>query len=465
MIPLRRALPASLLVCVMTAPAQTLSPALKAQVDQAAESVLKSTGVPSASVGIIQNGRVVMTAAYGKATLMPEAAAQPGMKYAVGSITKQFTAVAVLLLAEDGKLTLDDPVAKYFPDLTQAADVTLRNLLTHTSGYEDYAPQDYTIPAWTHTVKPLDTVNTWAKKPLDFQPGTRWQYSNTNFVLAALIVEKVSGMPYMQFFRQRMLKPLHLIEVIDLDTQRDQLLVTGYSRNALGPLRVSPLEAPGWYYGDGSLAMPVGDLLLWDQALLKKKLLRPESYAALTTEMKLKDGSGSHYGLGVFVGQRNGHRSINHSGEVSGFVAENDLYPDDQVAIAVLTNQEASSAASSIADAIASLLLPPAAGGDGAVAAESQARAILAMLQHGAIDTSLLTSDAQSYFTQEALSDFATSLGPLGPVTQLRQASTSLRGGMVFRAFRVAFGEKRLVLTTFTTSDGKLEQFLIGPAS
>src|SRR6476659_8763055 len=147
------------------------------------------------------NGRIVYAAAFGKARLNPATPAVVSMHYPIGSISKQFTAACVLLLVEDGKMQLDDPVAKWFPELTRAKDVTLRMLLSHTSGYSDYAPQDYTIPAWTKPADPLKLVHEWAQKPLDFEPGTKWQYSNTNFVLAALIVEKVSGQPYWSFLK------------------------------------------------------------------------------------------------------------------------------------------------------------------------------------------------------------------------------------------------------------------------
>src|SRR6185437_1406162 len=143
--------------------------------------------------------------------------ATPGMHYAVGSISKQFTATCILLLQERGKLKLDDPVAKWFPELTRANDVTIRMLLTHTSGYSDYAPQDYIIPEWTRPTHPIDLVHQWAEKPLDFEPGTKWQYSNTNYVIAGLIVEKVSGESFDRFLSENVLQPLHLHDVLDLN--------------------------------------------------------------------------------------------------------------------------------------------------------------------------------------------------------------------------------------------------------
>ena len=446
-----------------------MTPELKAKVDAAAEQVLHDTGVPSAEVGVVVGGKVVMTAAYGDARIDPLVQATPEMKYPIGSISKQFTAAAVLLLQQDGKLSLDDTVSRWFPELTRANEVTMREILSHTSGYEDYAPQDYTIPLWVQPADPLKLVHLWAEKPLDFDPGTQWQYSNTNFVLAALIVEKASGMPYWKFMDSRVIEPLGLKHVINLDTDRKAVEPLGYMQNALGPLRPAQMEGPGWYFGDASLAMPVESLLDWDISMMNETLLKPMSYKAMETEVKLKDGSGTHYGLGVEVLNRSGRRVIEHSGEVGGFVAENVVFPDDKVAVAVLTNEEASSAASAIARAILPLVLPPTiaaakAEDTGKAAAEVQAKEILGGLIAGKIDRTLFTPDCNFYFSQQAIGDFETSLSPLGGIVSLTEGAEELRGGMTFREFAVKFGGGRsLALTTYTMPNGKLEQFLIGP--
>ena len=454
----------SLAVFACVAPSQAqISPDLKSRIDAAAAEVMGNTGVPSAALGIVQNGRVLYTTAYGKARLQPDLPATPSMHYPVGSISKQFTATCVLLLVQDGKMSLDDHVSRWYPDLTRADDITVRMLLSHTSGYSDYAPQDYTIPAWTKPVNPLTVVREWAGKPLDFEPGTKWQYSNTNFVLAALVVEKVSGMPFWQFLSSRVLQPLALKDAINLDTDRNRVEPQGYMRNALAPLRPAILEAPGWYFGDATLAMPVADLLTWDISIIDQSLLKPASYAAFETEVKLKDGTGSHYGLAVDVRTRDGHREISHSGEVGGFVAQNTIYPDDKVAIAVLTNQEASSAASAIARAVAPLLLTPNSGTTGAdQAATAQARAILTGLAQGKLDRSALTSDLQFYFSPDTMHDFETSLSPLGAITTFKPSGSSLRGGMTYRGYAVTYASGKTVnLSTYTMADGKLEQFLV----
>jgi D-alanyl-D-alanine carboxypeptidase len=458
------------LLVVGAAPApqdvNTLSADLGAKVKAAIVDVMDKTSVPSASVGVVRDGRVVFIGAFGKARLSPPVAASADMHYAIGSISKQFTVAAVMVLAQEGKLSLDDPVARWFPELTRANEVKLRNLMSHTSGYQDYAPQDYTIPAWTKPTTPQAIVHEWATKPLDFDPGTQYQYSNTNFNIVGLTVEKASGQPFWSFLKSRVLDPVGMAHTIDLNTASDRLEPTGYFRYALGPLRPAALEAPGWYFADGSMAMPVGDLLAWDISMMNESLLHHASYVAMKTPMKLNNGAEINYGLGLTIGLTNGHRLISHGGEVGGFVAFNGILPDDGIAIAVLTNQEASPAASAIGRAIASVLLPSLtpSGGD-AADAEALAKRVLSGLQRGTIDRSLFTANANFYFDQQGINDFAVSLSPLGDIKSLRQTSTSLRGGMRFRAFAVEFANGTKVnISSYTTSEGKIEQFLVEPA-
>ena len=442
----------------------TLDPALRDRVDRIATQVLTQTGVPSASVAIVQHGKLVYTHAYGEARLgegkMPPIHATPDMRYSIGSISKQFTATAILLLQEQGKLTLDDPVSKYVPGLTRGDEVTIRQILSHTSGYQDYWPEDYVMTTMLPRETAQQIIDTWGKKALDFEPGTQWQYSNTNFVIAGAIVEKVTGAPYFDFLTANIFRPLNMKSVWNSDQIKlGQTDATPYYRHALGPLRVAPKEGRGWMYAAGELAMTAHDLALWDESLIAQSVLKPESYKQMFTEVKLKSGSGTHYGLGVGVHDLNGRRSIVHSGEVSGFVSDNEVLVDDGIAVAVLTNQDAVGAASTIVH-----LAVPVVLGTPPTAPEQQAIDIYRGLQQGRIDRSLLAPNLSDYFTAEALADFQSSLAPLGDPLTFHQASEQLRGGMTFRAFQIVYPGKRLTLTTYTYPDGKLEQYLIAPA-
>jgi len=468
---MRLLLAATLLAATTTAQAQHLRPDTAAKVSALAQKVLADSGVPSASIGIVQDNHIVYTHAFGLARVTPPLPAEASMAYPIGSISKQFTATAILILQQQGKLSLLDPVSKFFPELTRSHDVKILNLLTHTSGYQDYAPQDYTIPAWKLPGDPLKVVHEFAGKPLDFDPGTQWQYSNTNFVLAALIVQKVSGEPFAKFLRDNVLAPAGLEDVLNLNTDQSQLKVTGYMRNALAPIRPAALEAPGWYFGDGDLAMPVGQLLKWDLTIINQTLLTTASYQQMETSFILADGKDSHYGLGVQILNFNGRKVIEHSGEVGGFVAENVLFPDDHVVIAVLTNQEASGAAADITKQIAPLVLPTAAPASVAAAdpitttAQAfapQLQTIVASLQKGAIDRSLFTANCNDYFNATALADYQSSLAPLGTVTSVTVGHARLRGGMTFSSYRVAFsGGTTLLFSVYLEPDGKIEQLLV----
>jgi CubicO group peptidase (beta-lactamase class C family) len=438
---------------------ETIDPALRSRIDRIAAGVMDQHGVPSASVAVVQGGKLVYTHAYGKAHINPDKAATPEMRYSIGSISKQFTAAAVLILQEQGKLKLDDPVGKYVPGLTRGDEVTIRQVLSHTSGYQDYWPEDYLMTPMMKPTTAQAILDTWAKKPLDFEPGTQWQYSNTNYVIAGMIVERVSGQKLMDFLAEHVFHPLGMKSVWDTDQEKlTQTDATAYIRAALGPLRAAPKEGRNWMFAAGELAMTAHDLALWDESLIARSILKPESYSEMFTEVKLKDGKGTHYGLGVDVLQHDGKLEIEHSGEVTGFVSDNIVLPDDGVAVAVLTNHMAGGAGQ-----IASLAVDTVAGTK-RTAAEEQALAIFRGLQKGAIDRSLLAPNLNDYFDAQTVADFKSSLGPLGEPLTFQQVRESLRGGMTFRAFRIVYPTRRLSLTTYTYPDGKLEQFLVDPA-
>jgi len=437
----------------------TLSSEVRAKIDTLAQHALAETGVPSASIAIVQGGEITYLHAYGDARLDPRTPAASSMRYSIGSISKQFTAAAVLLLAEQGKLSLDDPVSKFVPNLTRGNEVTIRELLSHTSGYQDYWPQDYVPPFMTHPVTAEKILDLWARKPLDFDPGTQWQYSNTNFVIAGLIVEKVSGQPLLQFLSEHIFTPVGMKSVMNIDQNRlTDTDATGYMRYAMGPLRPAPKEGKGWLFAAGELAMPAEDLAKWDISMMNESLLKPASYAAMEHEVVLKNGLGTRYGLGVSVREEFGHRAIEHGGEVSGFTASNLVFPGDKVAVVVLANEDAVAMSGDLARQIAQLLFSDTA----AAKPEQQARQIFAGLQHGKIDRSLLTDNCNSYFTEQALKDFGDSLGPLGEPTEFKQTTKTERGGMTFRLFAVTLPGKKLEIWERIMPDGKIEQYQVG---
>jgi len=440
----------------------SLPPATRASIDSAVKVAMARTGAPSVSLAVVKDGAIAYANAYGLAKLAPSTPATPTMRYSIGSVSKQFAATCILLLVEQNKLSLDDKIVKWFPNVTRANDISVRQLLNMTSGISDYWPQDYVMTPMLQPITAQQIIDTWAKAPLDFEPGAKYQYSNTNYVLAGRIVELVSGMPFVDFLRAHILTPLGMESAFITD---DGALPPGdpnrYYQYALGSRRIAPKEGKGWLFAAGELAMSASDLARWDIAMIDRKVLTPASYREQQRATILTDGRASEYALGVTVGTFNGHREVSHGGAVSGFTSQNSVFPDDRAAIVVLTNFDAGDPAS-IEQAIARILFtgPNDPATERAIA---QVKAIMSGLQGGRIDRALLTQNASDYFSSEALADFASSLGKLGTCGEVNQVATGFRGGMSFRAFRVTCGKTAVVVVARAMPDGKLEQFLVYP--
>lgn len=454
--------PGILLLAFAAAAFAQLSDDVRKRVDQVVENALADTAIPSASIAIVTDGRISYEHAYGLARLDPKLPAAPSMRYKIGSNSKQITSAAILLLVAEGKLSLDDRVSKYFPDLTRARDVTLRELLSHQSGYQDYYAIDFTPPFMTQPATAARILDTWARKPLDFEPGSQYQYSNTNYVIAGLIFEKVAGQPLMTFLRARVFEPLGMESPVDLDHDPwPASEPNGYTRFGLGPMRPANPEGPGWLMAAGELAMTAADLARWDISLMNGTILKPAQLKELTTEVPFSTGSGARYGLGVSVGSNNGKRIWSHTGGVSGFNSSNYIYPDDHISITVLTNGEGP-AHSQIVRKLQPILLPSAADPDEA-RDHDRALGIFTGLQQGKLDRSLLTEDANAYFTAQAVADFTASLKPLGKPASFTQSSVSHRGGMTYRVYSAKAGGKTLSVQLYLMPDGKIDQYLVRP--
>ena len=459
-----RSFAAALALTASPLAAQTLTPAEQTAVDKVVTDALATTGTPSAQVAIVRGGRIVLTKAYGKQS--DRDAARPDAPYQIASISKQFTAAALLLLEDDGKVSLDDTVAKWLPGISGGDRITIRQLLSHTSGLQDYWPQDYSFKAMETPTTPQAIVDRWAKKPLDFAPGTQWQYSNTGYVVAGMIAEKAAGEPLLTLLERRVFKPLG-ITAIDQDKAIGDRFPSGYHRNALGPVRVARPAADGWLYAAGELSMSAGDLAKWDVARLSRSLLPADDWAAQEKPVLLADGSTTNYGLGVSLGKRAGQPYVEHSGEAVGFLSENIVYPEQKAAIVVLTNADFGDAFVTIAQGIAKVVLP--AGADAVEAAKTKAaHAMFDSLRGGTLDRKLLTANASYYFTPQVLADYRSSLSALGEPTGFELAGQKrLRGGFVQRRYTVTYPKQKLSIATFAEPDGaeRYEQFLVSPAN
>lgn len=455
--------PALLGLVALSAAAQPLTPAQVNQIDRIVAEALAKDAVPSASIAIVRDGKIVLSQAYGTAN--DGIPARPDLPYQIASISKQFTAMALLLLEDDGKLSLDDHVSKFIPGISGGDRITIRHLLSHTSGLQDYWPQDYSFAAMSRPTTAQAIVDRWAKKGLDFQPGEQWQYSNTGYVVAGLIAEKVSGEPLLTFLQRRIFGPLGMSSVKNQDDTYTSAFPSGYGRNALGPVRPVTPPGRGWLYAAGELSMTAEDLARWDMARIDRQVLPADDWAAQETAVKLNDGKDSGYGLGVFV-SADPRRAITHGGEAVGFLSTNNVYSDERTAMVVLTNSWSGSAQNRIARELAAMLLP-AVGQDAVVTAQTaRARGVYDQLRSGQLDRSQLTENANFYFTDQVIADFASSLGPLGTPTAFTvNGRPVLRGGYVVQGYTIKYANTSLRLSTFYEpgASGRIEQFLVTP--
>ncbi|MBV8501274.1 MAG: beta-lactamase family protein [Paucibacter sp.] len=431
------------------------------RVSEVVQKQLESLDVPAASIAVVADGHIVFARAYGTdpVTARPVTA---DMRFPIGSISKQFCAAAILLLQEDGKLSLDDPAGRYVANLGPATDVTLRQLLSHTGGLRDYWPQDYVFPRMKQPITRQELVSTWAAKPLDFPPGTDRQYSNTGYVVAGMVVEKVSGESLAHFLRHRIFEALHMDSVRDVDAEgladND---VRAVQRAALGPLRPADLIGRGWLFGAAEFSMTAADLARWDQAMVEERVLSPASWREMHTAMRFQSGWSAQYGLGVGVVTDDlGRRVISHSGGALGFTSRNRVFPESRSAIVVLTNSDAADAAASIADELTPLLFDALEPLD--ASRREEARQVLERLRKGEIDPGRFTPNALAWFSPQTLRDFAASLTALGPLRSIKLGSRQTRGGMDYREYSVEFDVRKLTLMTRSLPDGRLEQFMLG---
>lgn len=449
-----------LLVLVLLLPglawAAPLTDAQKAGIDARVAQILERTGVPSASIAVVTDGRLDYAKAYGD---QRRDGSPPSVtrRYPIASISKQFTAAALLMLEAEGKLKLDDPVAKYLPTLTAADRITVRQLLAHTSGYRDYWPQDFDFALMAEPVTPTQILERWAQAPLDYEPGTQWQYSNTGYTAAGLIAEQVAKEPLFDYLQRRIFKPLGM-DVLDTDAGLGPDDAVGTHRFALGPVRNTTPTAPGWLFAMGGLALTPADLAKWNVARLTRNLMP----AALWIEQETNvapAGTVNGYGLGVTLDVSAGRTRVRHDGALAGYLSVNRVFPGEGIAITVLTNAGFSNAHDAIANAIESLLLD----GTGQTA---QARALYDMLSAGRIDRALFTSNGNAYFSEQALADYAASLTPLGPPVEVTQSGkTQLRGGLTVERYTFKFKDRTLLaVLRAEPGTGKVEQFTIYPS-
>lgn len=311
-----------------------------AAADELAARALSEPGAAGLSVAVARHGKVILSKGYGLAEVEHGVEADGDSMFRMGSITKQFTAAAIMRLVERGKIRLDDPITGHVPGYnTQGREITLRHLLTHTSGIKNYTEikrimVDEPEREFTHQ-EILDMVQ---NEPLAFEPGAGFEYSNTGYFLLGMVVERVSGKDYCAYLRDEFFGPLGLARTrCDANTEIIKGRAQGYT--IAGERLVNDRGlATGTTFAAGGLLASAHDLVVWADALASGKVVSPASYTLMSTPAALTGGGAHDYGFGLFIDSFEGHARIQHGGDIFGFNSMLVRFPDDGVTVAVLSN-------------------------------------------------------------------------------------------------------------------------------
>ncbi|HSZ07341.1 MAG TPA: serine hydrolase domain-containing protein [Steroidobacteraceae bacterium] len=356
---------------------------LAASIDRAAAAAVAGGESPGLEVAVVKDGRAVLVKSYGSANLEQHVPVSNDSVFRIGSVTKQFTAVALLLLAEEGKVSLQDKLSKYYPNFPRANDITLDEMLHHTSGIYNYTSEpNFAVDGMIRrsTDEMVEFIGKLPKLQ-DFEPGTNWSYSNSAYFILGGVVEKASGEPLATVFKTRFFTPLGMTHsALDDETEIVSGRASGYSGAAPGKFTNAAFISMSIPGGAGSVRSTASDLATWNAALFGGKILKAASLTAMLTPGKLNSGENSsaamarmmaaagapaaavsakkEYGYALFLSQDEGHRKIDHGGGIYGFSASLSEFPDDKTTVVVLSNAIGKDVgASKIADRIERLAI------------------------------------------------------------------------------------------------------------
>ena len=296
-------------------------------------------GGPGAAIIVRKDGQTIFRKGYGQADLELGVPIEPDMVFRLGSITKQFTAISILMLADQGKLGLQDEITKFLPDYpTQGRRITVEHLLTHTSGIQSYTDMPEWLPLWRKDFTVPELIDLFKNKPMRFEPGERWAYNNSGYILLGAIIEKVSGRTYEQFLDEEIFKPLGMSHSYYGSAERIiPRRIPGYQVGRGGFVN-APYLSMTQPYAAGSLLSNVDDLAVWSDAVFSGRLVKKETLAKALTPYNLRNGEPTGYGYGWFVADLGGHRSVEHGGGINGFTSYEMTLPEDRIFLAILTN-------------------------------------------------------------------------------------------------------------------------------
>ena len=433
-------------------------------IDHYVASEVKEKGFVGLSIAIMREGKTVLAKGYGKASLKTGNPVDVDTLFAAGSVTKQFTCAGILMLAEEGKLSVDDKVAKYYPDLTRAKDITLYDLMSHVSGYPDYYPLDFVDRRMEKDIESDKLLKDYAGSKLDFEPRAKWSYSNTGFILLGHIIEKVSGETLGSFYEKRFFTKLGMKHSM-FEPAKEKNVALGYTSFALGDPEEAEGEAKGWLHAAGGIFTTPSDLCHWDMALMDGKVLKEKSYKLMTSPRKLSNGRTFDYGCGLSIAKKEGESILQHNGEVSGYLAYNAMIPRSKSAVVLMTNSEYVDAGS-----LHSLILALLVSADGNASptpkidgppAKEAALEMLHQLQKGDIKRDKLGEDYSYFLNTERTKGAKDRLGPLGEPEKVVVLGTHERGGMEVAIIEFTFKGVKAKGSLYRTPDGKIQQFLL----
>ncbi len=332
------------LVCLLGAAPASLTPAQIAAINAIGRRSVSGRAAPGMTIAIVRNGQILYAKGYGYMNVDDGVPARSDTRYPIGSNSKQFTATAILMLQDEGKLNVNDRLSKYLPQIPHSNQVTLRNLLTHSAGYAEYTEIGTFDEIGNRPTTLAGMVNTVDHRPLAFTPGTKREYSNTGYALLAMVIEKVSGMSYGDFLRRRIFAPLGMTSTYSKDSDDTSPdVATEYTSYSLGPWEHALHLDYTWFTGPGSIISNAADLAKWNVALARGKLLSHRSLTEMMTPHRIgKDDPFPQYGFGIIISKLpNGHTMVSHGGNTTGAATQDARFPDDHFGIIVLADSGA----------------------------------------------------------------------------------------------------------------------------
>jgi CubicO group peptidase (beta-lactamase class C family) len=446
-------------------------------VDRIAASHLADARGAGLSLAIIQDGKLVIAKAYGSASLSPAVAVDTATRFAVGSITKEFVAAAALMLQQDGRLSLTDPVSKYYPELTRSGDITLLDLMHHVAGYRDYYPLDFMTREMAKPTTADQIIEQFGKMPLDFEPRTRWSYSNTGYIILGRVLEKASGQPLSELLDRRLFTPLGMHHTA-LEPGPVAGAAVGYTWWATDDAEVAQPEGAGWLGAAAGVWSTPADLAKWDIAIMSgTPLLSVRSRAVMLTAGRLRDGSSTEYAGGLVITETGGRLLAEHRGGTAGFASSNVMVLNKRAAVIMLTNFDGTRDPMGFVD----LVVPPSIGASITRAsatppvapqrppsvkgppAPDVARLLFCALQAGLIDRRILGPEFAFFLNPDRVRQAAASLSRLGAPSSVTMREQYERGGMELTVLDFHFGDDSWSAVLDRTPDGLIQEFMLLP--